>query len=202
MDPNFQFNQIPTATQITNIITQSNTIPPPPIVVQSAPPLHVHSNPVQTLPVTIQPQMQGLQSKLKLVIWALFILFLGTLNSGAHQALFSILKGLDLPNIPQTQDSNNVTEHRLAEAQRQLLAQKDMSQSDCLHEEVTDRYTNVVQLQPEPINIQVNPQVGLAPIQLPPSQILTTVPTQQMPQFHQQIPIMKQVSQFTRDMSI
>ena len=121
------------------------------------------------------------------------ILFLGTLNSGAHQALFSILKGLDLPNIPQSQDSN-VTEQRLVEAQRLLLAKKD---TDCLHEEVT--YTNVVQLQPEPISIQVNPQVGLNPIQ---SQILTTVPTQQMPQFHQQIPIMPQVSQFTRDIGV
>lgn len=202
MDPNFQFNQIPSSTQITtNIITQSNSIPPTPIVVQSAPSLHVHSNPVQTLQGTIQPQMQGLQSRLEFEIVALLILFLGTLNSGAHQALFSILKGLDLPNIPQTQDSNNVTEQRLVEAQRQLLSKKDMNQSDCLHEEVTG-YTSVVQLQPDPINIQVTPQVGLPPIQLPPSQILTTVPTQSMPAFHQQIPIMPQVSQFTRDIHV
>ncbi|KAI6650291.1 mRNA cap guanine-N7 methyltransferase-like [Oopsacas minuta] len=183
METNFQFNQIPTATQIsTNVITQANTISSTPIVIQSAPPVHVHPNTVPTLPGTGQPQMQGLQN---------------TLNSGAHQALFSILKGLDLPNLPQAQDSN-VTEQRLAVAQRQLRGNKmDINQSDCQQEELSEqRYTGVVQLQPEPINIQVNPQVGLPPIQIPQQQIVTAVPAQTMPPFHQQMPIMPQETSY------
>ena len=113
----------------------------------------------------------------KMCLFLDHILCLDTLNSGAHQALFSILKGLDLPNIPQPQDSN------LTEAQRQLRSGKvEIIQSDSMLEEVSEpRFPAVVQLNSEPINIQVNSQVGLQP------QIVTTLPVQAMP-FHQQMP--------------
>ena len=60
----------------------------------------------------------------------------------------------------------------------------DVNQSDSMQDDVSEqRFPSVVQLSSEPINIQVNPQVGL------PTQIVTSLPPQPMP-FHQQMPPM------------